>query len=215
MSTNPKQNPGPYPEVNVTSGIMGKVPGFVMRTPPTHKNRPPNPIFLTYKDRFVHAAQMASFVDPDLEFVVNVNMPTSNGDPTYYTGYKNSRGGKHGAGKITYISGNEYQGQFHNGLKHGKGQFIYASNQSVYKGQWKDDLKHGQGIQTWTTGAKYEGKFHQNKKHGQATYTMANGDTDTGPWDNDTRHGEFILMKSGKRVKYQYDHNKWVREIPL
>ena len=110
-STNPKQNPGPYPEVAIQCGVVGKVPNLVCNGAPPGKNRPPNPIFLTYKEKnnnFLIAAQMQAYIDPDLEYVENQNMPTSSGDPTNYTGYKNATDEKHGVGKITYMSGDEF-----------------------------------------------------------------------------------------------------------
>ena len=68
---------------------------------------------------------------------------------------------------------------------------------------------------TWPSGQKYDGMHKANKKHGQATYTMTNGDTDTGNWKDDARHGVFNLVKSGVKKKYEYDQNKFVKEIAL
>lgn len=38
---------------------------------------------------------------------------------------------------------NEYTGEFVQGMRHGRGQFLYASG-AVYNGEWKHDKKHGQ-----------------------------------------------------------------------
>ena len=39
----------------------------------------------------------------------------------------------------------EYNGNWENGLFHGKGTMIWGNN-DVYKGYWKNDIRHGVGI---------------------------------------------------------------------
>ncbi|KAI2658560.1 hypothetical protein H4Q32_016654 [Labeo rohita] len=53
---------------------------------------------------------------------------------------------------------NEYTGEFAQGMRHGQGQFFYASG-AVYCGEWKHDKKHGQGTYTFENGRVYEGEF--------------------------------------------------------
>lgn len=49
-----------------------------------------------------------------------------------------------GKGKLTYTNGDEYQGDFENGQKHGYGCYTWE-NQDSYSGEWKNDLKDGEG----------------------------------------------------------------------
>ncbi|XDV44656.1 hypothetical protein PO909_012905 [Leuciscus waleckii] len=56
---------------------------------------------------------------------------------------------------------NEYTGEFVQGMRHGQGQFLYASG-AVYSGEWKHDKKHGQGKYTFENGRVYEGKFNKD-----------------------------------------------------
>ena len=55
----------------------------------------------------------------------------------YYIGqYEN--GLRHGKGKYVYESGAYYIGQFENGLRHKKGKYVFASGK-IKEGQWKND----------------------------------------------------------------------------
>ncbi|KAK7122838.1 hypothetical protein R3I94_019823 [Phoxinus phoxinus] len=56
---------------------------------------------------------------------------------------------------------NEYTGEFIQGMRHGQGQFLYASG-AVYSGEWKHDKKHGQGKYTFENGRVYEGEFNKD-----------------------------------------------------
>uniref|UniRef100_A0A671MUG7 Radial spoke head 10 homolog B n=1 Tax=Sinocyclocheilus anshuiensis TaxID=1608454 RepID=A0A671MUG7_9TELE len=63
-----------------------------------------------------------------------------------------------GAPCSQYPRMNEYTGEFIQGMRHGQGQFLYASG-AVYFGKWKHDKKHGQGMYTFENGRVYEGEF--------------------------------------------------------
>ncbi|XP_056109020.1 radial spoke head 10 homolog B [Rhinichthys klamathensis goyatoka] len=56
---------------------------------------------------------------------------------------------------------NEYTGEFVQGMRHGQGQFLYASG-AVYSGEWKHGKKHGQGKYTFENGQVYEGEFNKD-----------------------------------------------------
>lgn len=56
----------------------------------------------------------------------------------------------HGAGKVTYFDRfgkptEKYIGQFHEGIKHGYGEYTWA-NGSSYRGSWKDGLIANKGV---------------------------------------------------------------------
>ncbi|XP_056325161.1 radial spoke head 10 homolog B [Danio aesculapii] len=56
---------------------------------------------------------------------------------------------------------NEYTGEFVQAMRHGQGQFLYASG-ALYCGEWKYDKKHGQGRYTFENGRVYEGEFSKD-----------------------------------------------------
>jgi hypothetical protein len=47
----------------------------------------------------------------------------------------------------------------------GYGVRIYATG-NTYEGQWANDLKHGKGKFTWKEGNKYNGDYFKDKMHG-------------------------------------------------
>lgn len=65
--------------------------------------------------------------------------------PSVYEGdfVKTKEGGaKQGIGKMTYLNGETYYGQWENGKKHGEGIYTYA-NKDVYTGWWAFGNKTG------------------------------------------------------------------------
>ncbi len=96
---------------------------------------------------------------------------------TYNTGdvYEGSlkRGQQSGIGKYIWKDGGVYEGNFHKGVLSGEGKCT-AANGDVYKGNFKNDKYNGQGKYTWEDGSVFEGTF----KDGQllnGRYTDASG----------------------------------------
>ena len=50
-----------------------------------------------------------------------------------------------------------YEGEFQNGIRHGRGVFRYYETGDVYIGQWANDNKNGKGKYTWKNGDTYDG----------------------------------------------------------
>lgn len=75
-----------------------------------------------------------------------------------------------GNGKKTYFDGNYYEGEWKNGLRHGKGVETYYGMKGRYTGEWKEDMKEGSGEEVYKNGDTYEGGFKAGKKHGQGKY---------------------------------------------
>ncbi len=48
-------------------------------------------------------------------------------------------------GKMIYLNGDIYIGDFKNNKRHGNGKITYSEDDSEYDGCWCDDLKHGNG----------------------------------------------------------------------
>eukprot|EP00759_Apiculatamorpha_spiralis_P021282 PhF_6_TR26206/c0_g1_i1/m.37331 len=57
---------------------------------------------------------------------------------------------------------NRYDGEFQNGLRHGRGTFQYQDG-SKYEGQWDNNQKEGEGRFTHPNGTVYFGKFEKGK----------------------------------------------------
>eukprot|EP00913_Durusdinium_trenchii_P025110 g23570.t1 len=65
-----------------------------------------------------------------------------------------------------FPDGSRYEGQWKDGLKHGKGRFTYPDG-DVYDGVWQDGKAHGHGTYT-SKQSKYVGDWQSDLKHGQA-----------------------------------------------
>lgn len=96
---------------------------------------------------------------------------------TYNTGdvYEGSlkRGQLSGVGKYYWKDGGVYEGNFNKGVLTGEGKYT-AANGDIYEGNFKNDKYNGQGKYTWEDGSVFEGTF----KDGQllnGRYTDASG----------------------------------------
>ncbi len=109
------------------------------------------------------------------------------------------------------LSSEEYDGEWENGERNGIGKMIKNLNngiQTIYKGEWSENLFNGQGDyrrHTWafdydlaeggysTTHIihtlRYEGCFSKGLKDGYGILYYENGDLYEGYWRNDKRHG--------------------------
>ena len=94
-----------------------------------------------------------------------VHLPNGN---TYEGAYEN--GVRHGKGKFVYANGGVYSGGFKNGTKMGHGTYTDPQGTLVYEGQW-EDKEHGEGKFIFPNGAIYEGQFIKGKKEGKAKYS--------------------------------------------
>lgn len=78
-----------------------------------------------------------------------------------------------GEAKITYSTGEIYEGEFVDEVPHGKGTCKFTDG-SVYSGQWSQGLMQGNGSLTFSNGAVYNGEFRACKRAGRGT--MADGE---------------------------------------
>jgi hypothetical protein len=56
---------------------------------------------------------------------------------------------RHGSGKMTYASGNIYQGEMRRDRKTGHGVMQWFNLRERYAGEWLEDLQHGFGEHVW------------------------------------------------------------------
>ena len=91
-----------------------------------------------------------------------------------------------------------YAGEFHEGMKHGRGVKSWPWGDR-YEGEFADDAKHGSGLYTWGersafAGDRYEGAFANDKRNGYGVYFWASGDSYAGPWKDDAVTGRATPM---------------------
>ena len=104
-------------------------------------------------------------------------------------------GVREGRGKMTFASGNTYNGQWKNGMMHGLGEFVFAGTGERYVGEFVNGAYNGQGKLYYPSGHVYDGSFSRGKRDGTGTLLMPNGDRYEGNW---------IADKTGGYGKYYY-----------
>uniref|UniRef100_A0A8C5D882 MORN repeat-containing protein 5 n=1 Tax=Gouania willdenowi TaxID=441366 RepID=A0A8C5D882_GOUWI len=70
--------------------------------------------------------------------------------------------------------GSKYEGEFVNGLHHGKGRFTWKNGQ-YYEGSFYKDYRHGDGSYYWPNGHKFTGKFYLNRREGYGRHEFPDG----------------------------------------
>src|SRR3954469_13941466 len=87
----------------------------------------------------------------------------------------------------------EYEGEFHKGLKHGKGVKTWPWGDR-YEGEFVNDRRQGKGMYIWGerspwAGERYIGDYVGDAREGTGTYYWPNGDRFDGVWKEDRRYG--------------------------
>ncbi|MBL4692346.1 MAG: hypothetical protein JKY92_03355 [Magnetovibrio sp.] len=78
---------------------------------------------------------------------------------------------------------------------------ISGENGYHYSGGLKNTfVMHGQGVQNFASGAKYEGQFINGLFHGHGSFTLKEGDTCEGEWENDMLKGVGKGVKNDQKV---------------
>ena len=73
-----------------------------------------------------------------------------------------------GQGKLTFIDGSVYTGEFKNNAAEGRGKLI--SPGCSFSGFFLNNKKEGEGVAIYSNGEKYEGGFKEDMKHGKGKY---------------------------------------------
>ncbi|GAW82471.1 phosphatidylinositol-4-phosphate 5-kinase [Plasmodium gonderi] len=121
----------------------------------------------------------------------NSDLPTVSitlSDGSVYTGtVKDKR--VHGRGILKYATGEEYDGEFVDGKRQGKGKWSDKENNS-YEGYWENDRRHGHGIYKTADGFTFEGDFNNNKREGKGTIITPVNTKYTCTFQDDVEVGE-------------------------
>ena len=127
---------------------------------------------------------------------------------------------KHGRGVLVYKSGDKYEGDFVDGMKHGAGvcqiaegqrhmtarlrntvraiKFFFTGEENMlarhralrYEGQYENDQMSGSGRFYFRNGDLLVGKFALDRVHGMGTLNYSSGDVFVGEWQMNERCGK-------------------------
>jgi radial spoke head protein 1 len=128
-----------------------------------------------------------------------------------YNGERNEEGERHGDGKATLPNGDNYEGSYEHGLRHGYGVYKFASTGTGarYLGEYHRGKRNGKGTMYYPDGSVYKGQWADNQRNGQGVYTYANGDIYEGIWVNNLRHGQGTYTYSSDSHKGTVFEGTW------
>jgi len=94
-----------------------------------------------------------------------------------------------------YDNGNEYEGQFLKGKRHGRGKYTWTDG-SVYDGDWLNGEQNGLGTLSMFNGNVFEGQFRHNNPDGECKLTTKDGVVIEGNFKcyGRTPHGEPVTV---------------------
>jgi hypothetical protein len=129
-----------------------------------------------------------------------------------YEGEKNEAGEFHGQGKMSFASGDVYEGSWSQGEMHGEGTMKFSnSNDGSYVGEWKIGKFDGKGVLTMASGNRYEGDFKEGKQDGHGTLIYARGQRKQfeGEWEAGVRSGfGTMTYANGEQEEGEYEDGK-------
>ena len=95
-------------------------------------------------------------------------------EPGYVQGFPYVGGKGRGRGKMTYLDGSVYDGEFVDDACDGQGTAVYPDG-NVFEGAWKQNTKHGHGLLKFANGDVFEGEFRHGKRHGWGRHVDGDG----------------------------------------
>ena len=107
-----------------------------------------------------------------------------------YEGELSIRGVAAGRGKLTFASGDVYEGEFKGRRMDGYGRMIYIDG-DTYEGEWKCDEHHGKGKYSFPppSCAYYDGELVEGNANGYGVKVWEDGSKYTGEWKHNMYHG--------------------------
>jgi len=121
---------------------------------------------------------------------------------------------KHGKGKIIFynIKSESYEGDFENGDLTGKGFYVWK-NKHTYSGEFLCGKMHGKGIYKWPDGNQYEGDYIHGIKEGFGEFKWADGRIYKGPFKKGKQHGNGKLTVNGTTFDVIFENGKYMGEL--
>lgn len=83
----------------------------------------------------------------------------------------------------------------------------------MYEGEYHDDIKHGYGEFKWATGGHYRGQYVNDVKVGFGTMTWADGSVFKGTWENGIQNGIGIMIFANGQKKAGFFKDNVLTEL--
>lgn len=116
------------------------------------------------------------------------------------------RGKRHGFGVyVEFVTKNQYEGDWDHDERHGKGVLTSKASGYIYDGEWKHDMRCGHGHSALKNVETYTGEWLDNFFHGMGVYTNADGDVYNGEWRRGVKHGAGKLTVARRRREDEFE----------
>eukprot|EP00970_Alexandrium_tamarense_P019159 scaffold13659_cov193-Alexandrium_tamarense.AAC.2 len=108
-----------------------------------------------------------------------------------------------------------YKGGFDaRGKRTGHGVMTYESN-SVYDGEFVDDVYSGEGNYRWSDGDSYQGQWKDGERHGKGIFRSATGAVEYSMYENGTATGEGVAWNADRKTAHRLvDGEKKMEMLP-
>jgi len=112
--------------------------------------------------------------------------------------------------KVKYSNGDEYEGDFVDGIRCGYGVYRYASG-NYYEGEWENDKFSGHGVYHFvSSGERYEGEWKAGQYSGYGEFYFKSGTVYKGYWSKDKKNGKGVMLfASGERYEGIFKDDKY------
>ena len=116
-------------------------------------------------------------------------------------------GKKNGHGRFMWgaTDGSYYEGDFVDGLFHGRGTYYFKESEKTYTGGFVEGRIEGDGEQKWADGREFTGHFRNGKEDGEGTFRHANGTIYIGKFKEGKMHGFAIFIDAEGKKR----HGEW------
>ncbi|OHT05761.1 hypothetical protein TRFO_26441 [Tritrichomonas foetus] len=110
---------------------------------------------------------------------------------------------------FVFFSGNTYQGEMHEGIIHGQGEYTWTDLGAKYSGTFNWGNFTGTGRIQWKDGSTYDGNVVNGIRNGQGTYRRAGPKPFVyeGEWLNGKFHGHGICYYGEQGCDHHYEGN--------
>ena len=141
-----------------------------------------------------------------------------------------------GQGKALYLTGDSYEGTFVEGLRAGRGVYVFKKFGDTYEGKYEENRKHGFGKMSYGSkieeddeppdenapprGGTYLGNFTAGQRGCKAnavdpaegTFSYINGDVYAGQWREGKKHGNgtYAFAKDNTQLIGEWQEGKMV-----
>lgn len=105
-----------------------------------------------------------------------------------------------------WADGSYYEGDFVDGLFHGKGTYYFKESEKTYTGDFVEGRIEGEGEAKWADGREYSGHFKNGKEEGEGRMLFANGNKYIGSFREGKMHGFALFLDAAKQTKR---HGEW------